>query len=129
MAQQPPGHGAGQHGFRVTRIYEAPDPADGTRILVDRLWPRGVSKQQAHVDEWARDVTPSTELRRWLHGDPEHRQREFERRYRDELGGEQQQRALTRLRELANEGAVTLVTAVKDTAHSHIPVLLEQLDR
>ncbi|WP_264767053.1 DUF488 domain-containing protein [Nocardia aurantia] len=73
MAQQPHGHETAQHGFRVTRIYEAPDPADGTRILVDRLWPRGVSKQQAHVDEWAKDVTPSTELRRWLHADPEHR--------------------------------------------------------
>jgi uncharacterized protein YeaO (DUF488 family) len=129
MAQQPHGHAKAAHEFRVTRIYAPPDPADGTRVLVDRLWPRGISKQQAHVDEWARDLTPSTELRRWLHADPAHRQPEFDRRYRAELAGEQQQRALTRLRGLADEGAVTLVTAVKDPTHSHIPVLLEQLGR
>lgn len=113
----------------MARVYEPPAAADGTRILVDRLWPRGIGKQQARVDEWARDVTPSTELRRWLHADPARRQPEFERRYLAELAGDRQQQALAHLRELAAAGAVTLVTSVKDPAHSHIPVLLAQLDR
>ncbi|MBF6330906.1 DUF488 domain-containing protein [Nocardia transvalensis] len=121
MAQQP------TPDFRVKRVYDEPDAADGTRVLVDRLWPRGISKQQAHIDEWARDVAPSTELRKWFHADLDGRQAEFARRYRAELADEPHRQALARLRELAAAGPVTLVTAVKDPMRSQVPVLLEQL--
>lgn len=120
MTQQP------SESFAVKRVYDAPDPDDGRRILVDRLWPRGVSKQQAHIDEWLKTVTPSDDLRRWFHADPDHRDAEFARKYRGELQDEEHQQGLEHLRELGASGPVTLVTAVKDLAHSHIPVLLEQ---
>ncbi|GAB2724584.1 DUF488 domain-containing protein [Nocardia thraciensis] len=123
MAQQP------RPGFRVKRVYDPAEASDGTRVLVDRLWPRGVSKQKAHIDEWAKDVTPSDDLRRWFHADPEHREAEFRRRYREELAAEAPQRGLERLRDLAAEGPVTLVTAVRDPQRSQVAVLLEQLKR
>ncbi|WP_067681891.1 DUF488 domain-containing protein [Nocardia miyunensis] len=120
MAQQP------SASFAVKRVYDAPDPYDGRRVLVDRLWPRGISKQQAHIDEWLKAITPTNDLRRWFHADPQHRAAEFASRYRDELHDEEHRQAIEHLRELRASGPVTLVTAVKDPAHSHIPVLLEQ---
>ncbi|WP_280268518.1 DUF488 domain-containing protein [Nocardia wallacei] len=123
MAQQP------KSGFRVKRVYDPAEASDGTRVLVDRLWPRGVSKQKAHIDEWAKDVTPSDDLRRWFHADPEHREAEFRRKYRAELAAEAPRRGLAQLRELAAQGPVTLVTAVRDPQHSQVAVLLEQLQR
>ncbi|QLY32718.1 DUF488 domain-containing protein [Nocardia huaxiensis] len=113
--------------YRVKRVYDAPDAADGRRVLVDRLWPRGISKTAAHIDEWAKDVTPSTELRKWMHEDPDSRRVEFERRYRAELSGRAQQEGLARLRAEAAEGPLTLITAVKDEQHSHLPTLLAEL--
>ncbi|MQY19785.1 hypothetical protein NRB20_28800 [Nocardia sp. RB20] len=112
--------------FAVKRVYDTPDPDDGRRVLVDRLWPRGISKQRAHIDEWLKDVTPSTDLRRWFHADPQHRGAEFASRYRSELEDDAHRQGLEQLRELRASGPVTLVTAVKDLAHSHIPVLLAQ---
>ncbi|RDI52918.1 DUF488 domain-containing protein [Nocardia mexicana] len=123
MAQQP------RPGFRVKRVYDPAEASDGTRVLVDRLWPRGVSKQRAHIDEWAKDVTPSDDLRRWFHADPEHREAEFRKKYRAELAAEAPQQGLAQLRELAAKGPVTLVTAVRDPRHSQVAVLLEQLER
>lgn len=123
MAQQPAG------GFRVKRVYDPPEDSDGTRVLVDRLWPRGVSKQQARIDEWAKDVTPSNELRRWFHADPQRREAEFRDKYLAELAADAPRQGLARLRELAARGPVTLVTAVRDPAHSQVSVLLELLDR
>ncbi|BDT95903.1 hypothetical protein IFM12275_58790 [Nocardia sputorum] len=121
MTQQP------QSGFRVKRVYDEPDPDDGTRVLVDRLWPRGITKAQARVDRWPKALTPSTELRRWFHADRDARGPEFARRYRAELAVPEVQQDLRDLRALAAEGPVTLLTAVQDPAHSHVPVLLELL--
>ncbi|MFI5801426.1 DUF488 domain-containing protein [Streptomyces sp. NPDC051561] len=114
------------HPVRVRRIYDAPAPDDGQRILVDRLWPRGISKDDAHLDAWIKDVTPSTELRKWFHG---HRDDydEFARRYEAELATPTPAEALTHLRELAPKGPCTLLTAAKDPDHSHTSVRLRRL--
>lgn len=115
-------------GFRIKRAYDPPEPDDGYRVLVDRLWPRGVAKTEARIDEWPREVTPSADLRRWFHQDPESRRAEFTERYRDELAAPAARETLDRLRGLARDRPpVTLVTAVKDPAHSHVPVLVAQL--
>lgn len=123
MAQQ------SKRGFRVKRVYDEPDAADGTRVLVDRLWPRGISKDRAHIDEWAKEVAPSTELRRWFHADPDAREAEFHRKYRAELADQLHREQLAHLRELGTAGTVTLVTATKDPDHSQVPVLLAELRR
>ncbi|MYS19484.1 Uncharacterized conserved protein YeaO, DUF488 family [Streptomyces sp. DvalAA-14] len=117
-------------GFRVRRVYDPPEPDDGVRVLVDRLWPRGLAKARAQVDEWPKELTPSGELRAWLHADPE-RYDEFEQRYRAELAaaGPDADATLRRLRERARQGRVTLLTAVKEPEHSHVPVLLDRLRR
>ncbi|MFI8961888.1 DUF488 domain-containing protein [Streptomyces sp. NPDC053493] len=112
---------------RVRRIYEPPEPDDGLRVLVDRLWPRGISKADAHVDEWPKDLTPSTELRRWYHG-PEGDYAEFRRRYERELAEPAAAEALSALRARAAEGPVTLLTAAKDPSASHTSVLTEVLE-
>jgi uncharacterized protein YeaO (DUF488 family) len=97
---------------RVARIYEEPSADDGRRILVDRLWPRGVSKERAHLDDWCKEIAPSTELRRWYGHDPE-RFEEFSARYRAELSGGEQAEALSRIAGEARSGTVTLLTATK----------------
>lgn len=114
-------------GFRVKRVYGEAGPEDGVRVLVDRLWPRGISKERAELDEWAKDVTPSAELRRWYHAAPQARYQEFAVRYAAELDGPEQQAGLAELRRRAAASTVTLLTAVKDPEHSHVPVLLEGL--
>ncbi|WP_436774830.1 DUF488 domain-containing protein [Yinghuangia sp. YIM S09857] len=114
-------------GFRVARVYDAPGPDDGLRVLVDRLWPRGVSKEKAAVDVWAKEVAPSAELRKWFHADPEARADEFAVRYADELDGDTEREGMDRLRAEAAKGNVTLLTAVKDPAGSYLSVLLAKL--
>jgi uncharacterized protein YeaO (DUF488 family) len=106
--------------IKLKRAYEAPEPADGVRILVDRLWPRGVSKDDAALDEWNKDVAPSTELRRWFGHDPA-RWTEFGRRYADELSDKQEQ--LKTLRALARKNTVTLVYGAHDQMHNQAVVL------
>ncbi|MFD9030146.1 DUF488 domain-containing protein [Streptomyces sp. NPDC059567] len=113
--------------IRVRRIYETPSPDDGVRVLVDRLWPRGLAKTDARIDEWPKALTPSTELRRWYHG-PDGEYGEFCRRYEDELAEPAAAEALDRLRALAAEGTVTLLTAAKDPSVSHTSVLLRALN-
>jgi uncharacterized protein YeaO (DUF488 family) len=113
---------------RIKRVYDEPDPADGRRVLVDRLWPRGVSKDAAVLDDWLRDVAPSDDLRRWYRHDPA-RFAEFAARYRAELGDPAHIGAVTRLREYTRSGAVTLLTASRDLAHAHTAVLAELIDR
>lgn len=103
----------------LKRAYDEPEPADGTRILIDRMWPRGVKKERARIDVWLKDVAPSTELRQWFGHDPE-RWAEFRNRYRTELEGSP---ALAELRKLARKGKVTLVYAARDEEHNNAVVL------
>jgi len=110
--------------IRVRRVYDEPTGEDGTRVLVDRVWPRGLSKQKAHVDQWYKQVAPSTELRKWYGHDPA-RFPEFATRYRGELQQPEQAEALARLRELARERTVTLLTATKAVEISQAAVLAE----
>jgi uncharacterized protein YeaO (DUF488 family) len=112
---------------RVRRIYDPATEQDGVRVLVDRLWPRGMSKARARIDEWCKHVAPSTELRRWYGHDPE-RFTEFGRRYRQELGSGEQGTALVHLAELAQDRTLTLLTASKDPAISEAAVLAELLE-
>lgn len=105
---------------RIKRVYEKPDENDGTRILVDRLWPRGLTKEKARVDFWLKDVAPSTELRKWFAHDPA-KWTEFESRYREELQENKEQ--LSRLEQEAAKGTVTLVYGARDQQHNEAIVL------
>ncbi len=109
---------------RAKRIYEPAEPGDGYRVLIDHVWPRGVSKERAHLDEWAKELAPSDELRRWFDHVPE-RFTEFRRRYRDELRGHAGE--LDQLRERAADGPVTVVYAARDEDHNNGVVLAELL--
>jgi len=117
---------ATEHPVRVRRAYDEPSPDDGARVLVDRLWPRGVSKQAAHLEEWDKDVAPSDELRRWYGHDPA-KYDEFRRRYLAELDQPAERAALDRLRGLAAKGPVTLITASKAVQISEAAVLADLL--
>src|ERR1700733_11940463 len=98
---------------RVRRADEEPEPDDGARVLVDRLWPRGLSKARAALDEWCKNVAPSGELRTWYNNHDPDRFEEFSRRYRQELQDPERAEALAHLRGLAGEGTLTLLTATK----------------
>jgi uncharacterized protein YeaO (DUF488 family) len=111
---------------RVGRVYDQPSPDDGSRSLVDRLWPRGLSKDAALVDEWLKAVAPSTELRRWYGHEPT-RFPEFRRRYTDELREPERVEALNHLTKAAREGTLTLLTACRDAGRSVAAVLAEEL--
>ncbi|MGI5206043.1 DUF488 domain-containing protein [Spirillospora sp. CA-108201] len=111
---------------RLRRVYEAPTADDGARILVDRVWPRGLSKDKARLDEWEKDVAPSTELRKWYGHDPA-RFEEFTRRYDAELAEPDRAAAFDHLRELARQGTVTLLTATKDVERSQAAVIAARL--
>jgi uncharacterized protein YeaO (DUF488 family) len=113
---------------RITyrRIYEDAVPDDGTRVLVDRVWPRGLSKEDPRFDEWLPDVAPSAELRRWYGHEPS-RFAEFRRRYLEELSGPAHREAIEHLHELAAHGGLTLLTATRDLEHSQAAVLAEWL--
>jgi uncharacterized protein YeaO (DUF488 family) len=112
--------------IRVRRVYADPEPEDGARVLVDRIWPRGVSKAAARLDEWAKDVAPSTELRSWYQHDPA-RFAEFRRRYSAELAEPAARAALGQIRDLAASGPVTLLTATKEVDISQAAVLADLL--
>ena len=108
------------------RVYEEPAPDDGERVLIDRLWPRGLTKEKAHVDLWLKDIAPSRELRTWFGHEPATFD-EFRRRYEAELEQEPARTALDTLREHCTRGPVTLVYAAHDSAHSNAAVLRELL--
>ena len=111
---------------RMRRVYDDPSPADGARVLVDRVWPRGLAKATARIDEWAKEVAPSTQLRRWYGHDPS-KFDQFRQRYTAELAEPDRQVAVQHLRELARSGPLTLLTATKDIDHSQAAVLIEHL--
>jgi uncharacterized protein YeaO (DUF488 family) len=111
---------------RVRRVYDPPEPKDGVRVLVDRLWPRGLSKDAARVDEWPKALTPSTELRRWYHAG-EGSYEEFSRRYEAELAAPEAAELLETVRELTRKGPVTLLTSAKSPEESHAAVLARLL--
>jgi uncharacterized protein YeaO (DUF488 family) len=108
----------------IKRVYEPPSPQDGYRLLVDRMWPRGLSRHRAALDGWARDLAPSDELRRWYGHVPE-RFDEFARRYRAEL--ESNRTEINALGQLAAAGQLTLVFAARDSEHSNAAVLVDVL--
>jgi len=107
---------------QVRRVYDQPELSDGTRVLVDRVWPRGLTKARAALDDWCEDVAPSTELRKWYGHDPA-RFKDFSRRYQAELKDPPQAEALTHLRGLAEDGQLTLLTATKEPEISEAAVL------
>ncbi|HKN39391.1 MAG TPA: DUF488 family protein [Acidimicrobiia bacterium] len=109
---------------RVARVYDPPGPDDGARVLVDRLWPRGLRKDAAVLDDWCRDIAPSTELRKWYGHDPA-RFAEFAERYRAELDEPDRAAALAALRRLSREKGLTLLTATKAPDISHAAVLAD----
>lgn len=115
---------ASRHGLQIKSVRDPVAPDDGERILIDRLWPRGVSKQRAHLDAWLRDLAPSHELRRWFGHDPA-RWSEFRRRYRQELREGGQLEALRELSERARRHRVTLLFGASDREHNDAVVLLE----
>jgi uncharacterized protein YeaO (DUF488 family) len=110
---------------RIRRAYEEPQPDDGHRVLVDRIWPRGVARDVLALDEWCRDCAPSNELRRWFGHDPQ-RWEEFRRRYREELAAHADD--VERLRQLAREGQLTLVYGARDVEHNQAVVLQEVIE-
>jgi uncharacterized protein YeaO (DUF488 family) len=115
-----------RHKVRVRRIYDRTEPDDGIRVLVDRVWPRGLRKDRANFDEWTRDVAPSTELRKWYSHDPE-RFDQFRSQYRRELEGPTRRATLEHLRTLLEGNPLTLLTATTDVEHSNATVLAELL--
>lgn len=112
--------------MKIKRVYEEPDKEDGLRILVDRLWPRGLTKEKASVDLWLKDIAPSTELRKWFGHDPD-KWVEFKKRYRSELKENEEKVSL--LKDQMKKGIVTLVYGAKDKEHNEALILKELLSR
>ena len=111
---------------QIKRVYEEPSTSDGKRILIDRLWPRGLTKEKAKVDLWLKDIAPSTELRQWFGHDPS-KWNEFKKRYHDEL--KKNREIILKLIEQLKTGKVTLVYGAKDEEHNDAVVLKEYLEK
>ena len=112
----------------VKRIYEPPADSDGYRVLVDRLWPRGIAREKARIDEWLKDLSPSEALRKWFGHEPG-KFPEFKRRYIEELSPPECQAQIARLAEMAKAGDVTLVYSARDSEHNNAVVLAELIGR
>ena len=110
--------------IQIKRVYDAPSKSDGYRILIDRIWPRGVSKEDAKLDEWNKDLAPSTELRKWFDHDPD-KFEDFSDKYKNELKGKA--KALEQLGQKVNDQTVTLLYGAKDTEHNQAVVLKKVL--
>jgi uncharacterized protein YeaO (DUF488 family) len=114
--------------LKIKRVYDPPEKTDGNRILVDRLWPRGLTKEKAQLDEWFKEIGPSHELRKWFGHKPE-RWKEFQQRSREELRMPEKRERLRHLRALTRKGPVTLLFAAKDSEHNEAKVLATTLKR
>lgn len=112
--------------IRIKRIYEDPSKEDGHRILIDRIWPRGVSKKDAKLDDWVKDIAPTSELRKWFGHDPK-KFDEFAKKYRKELDDKPEE--LDEIRKKSKDQTVTLLYGAKDTEHNQAVVLLSVLKR
>ncbi|GJM24322.1 MAG: hypothetical protein DHS20C16_07370 [Phycisphaerae bacterium] len=112
--------------LKLKRIYDEPSSADGVRVLVDRLWPRGISKEKAKIDEWMRDIAPSNELRKWVHEDPS-RWAAFKRKYFKVL--REQEEAIDQISKLAKRKTITLLYAAKDTERNNAVALKEYIEQ
>ena len=112
--------------IRLKRVYDAPEPDDGVRFLVDRLWPRGIKKEALPMRAWLKEVAPSPELRRWFGHNPD-RWPEFQQRYQNELASKPD--AVQLIREAAHQGNVTLLYSARDTKHNNAAALLAYLQR
>ncbi len=113
--------------IRTRRVYEAPRPDDGYRVLVDRLWPRGVTKEAARLDEWLKEIAPTPELRKWFDHE-ESRWEEFVRRYREELARPEAVAHLERLAALSSSRAVTLLYATRADKHNSASVVRDEIE-
>ena len=111
--------------IQIKRVYEPVEPGDGWRVLVERLWPRGVSKEKAHLDEWLKEIAPSTDLRKWYHHELD-KWPLFQQRYRKEL--QENTELVQSLRQRAQQGMLTLIYAAKDEQHNSALVLKEYLE-
>ena len=111
---------------RARRVYEPAEPSDGRRVLVDRLWPRGIARDRKFICLWARDIAPSDALRAWFHEDPEHRWPQFRQRYRRELRAHTVE--LEALRQRARKRPLTLRYAARDTARNHALILKQAIE-
>lgn len=114
--------------IRLKRVYEPPSSSDGERILVDRLWPRGLTRAAASLSGWFKDLAPSSSLRQWFRHDPS-RWEEFQRRYKDELGAVDKEPQLRELGKKAEKGTVTLLFGAQDAEHNNAVVLKYFLER
>ncbi len=112
--------------IEIKRVYEKPGKEDGFRILVDRLWPRGLTKEKAKVDLWLKEIAPSTELRKWFAHDPE-KWKEFKKRYLAEL--KENKEPVLQLKDKIKQGNVTLVYAAKDETHNEAQALLNKFKK
>jgi uncharacterized protein YeaO (DUF488 family) len=128
MTAKRPAHAKGTPGFRIKRIYEPAAADDGYRVLVDRLWPRGVSKEKAHLDVWLKEIAPSDTLRHRFHDHAES-WAEFVEAYRHELKQEPAKTAAVDLRERAKHEPVTLLYAARDESHNNAVALKDWLER
>ena len=111
--------------MRIKRIYEAPASGDGYRVLIDRIWPRGISKEEAKLDEWLKDIAPSNELRKWFNHDPD-LYPEFKKKYQLEL--KEHQEELNRLKVISKKQQLTLLFGAKDEVHNQAMVVFETLN-
>ena len=116
------------NNLRLQRAYADPGPEDGHRVLVDRVWPRGRTKAELRLDAWARDLGPSTELRKWFGHEPA-RWTEFQARYHAELAEPERARALDELAALARKGRVTIVYGARDREHNQAQVIADEIER
>jgi len=113
--------------IQTKRIYQESSPQDGERILVDRVWPRGMKKEEANIDDWYKVLAPSTDLRKWFGHDPE-KWGKFRQRYRSELQDREKEALLTKLADKSKEGTVTLLYGSKDTNHNNAVALKSFID-